>query len=166
MTNATRIPLSRPAGTAPLTHVRPGSAIIRRCLTIPTPTRWSLREKPTVPACSPAPASSRISRKPAWPPRPRAPKSSPSPSAAPTWANRPTSPTCSTCCRRIATRSCPIPPAATPPRTRCAPAGWPASCSTATPWSSWKCWATRRPCIRTWCRPWLRPSNWWPTASK
>ncbi len=50
-----------------------------------------------------------------------------------------------------ATRSCPTPPAATPPKTRCAPAGWRASCSTATRWSSSKCWATRRRCIPT-CR--------------
>jgi thiazole synthase len=31
----------------------------------------------------------------------------------------------------------------------CAPAGWRASCSTATTWSSSRCWATRRPCSRT-----------------
>ena len=29
---------------------------------------------------------------------------------------------------------CPTPPAALTPRTRCAPASWPASCSTATAW--------------------------------
>jgi hypothetical protein len=46
----------------------------------------------------------------------------------------PASPTCSTCCRRTATPSCPTPPAATPPTTPCAPAAWRANCSTATSW--------------------------------
>ena len=77
----------------------------------------------------------------------RARKSSPSRSAARTSARTRASRTCSTCCRPTATRSCPTPPAATPPTMRCAPAASRANCSTATSWSSSKCSATSRRCF-------------------
>jgi thiazole synthase len=43
---------------------------------------------------------------------------------------------------------------------------WRASCSTATTWSSWKCWATRRRLFPNMPRPSRRPRYWSRTASR
>ena len=118
----------------------------------PSPIRCRSPAAPIARACSSARASTRISPRRARPSTRRAPRSSPSRSAARTSARTPTRRRCSTRCRRRSSRTCPTPPAATPPTTRCARCGSRASCSTATRWSSSRCWATRTRCSRTCAR--------------
>jgi iron complex outermembrane recepter protein len=110
------------------------------------PRRQGLRSR----ACSSAPASTRTSPRhaPHGPSRQAARRSSPSRSAAPTSARTRTSRACSTR-PAIEVHALPNTAGCYTPTMPCARCGSRASCSTATTWSSSRCWAIRRRCIRT-----------------